>query len=258
MIFSWLKNRRRRKLLARPFSPQWLEWLDSNVRLYALLPKAYQAKLRNLVKIFVAEKNFEGCGGLELSDENRVTIAAGASLLVLGIESNYYFDRVRTILVYPDMYLHPQRRQAGSVVIENDMAMLGEHHHDGPIILSWKHVLEGGRNPHNGQNLVLHEFAHHLDGLAGAMDGAPPLGSRQETRDWRRVTDAEYHRLSRMSRQGQPTLLDWYGATDRAEFFAVTTECFFERPKAMRDWHPDLYDIFCEFFQQNPACWKTA
>jgi Mlc titration factor MtfA (ptsG expression regulator)/Tfp pilus assembly protein PilF len=250
MIFSWFKRRRRRRILATPFPADWLAYLKRNVPQYRLLTPHEQAKLRQRVQVFVHEKKWIGCGGLVINDEIKVTIAAQACLLVLGIDYEYHYDQIRSLLVYPDTYLHPPDIHDG--VFRNGAPVYGETWHRGPIVLSWKNTL--GLADEEGGNLVFHEFAHHLDDLDGGMDGMPPL-ERGQQRRWDRVIDKEYHRLRRASLQGRATLLNEYGASNRAEFFAVATECFFERPVAMREQHPELYAILRDFFRQDPACW---
>jgi Mlc titration factor MtfA (ptsG expression regulator) len=257
MIFSWLKDRRRRELLQQPFPQAWETWLAANVGLFPMLPAPQQARLRDLVKVFTAEKNWEGCGGQTIDDEIRVTVAAQASLLVLAIEPGYYFDGVASILVYPDLYLVPERRREGPLVVEDDTEMLGQFAHEGAISLSWKEVLETGRDPADGQNLVMHEFAHYLDAAYGRSWGFPEV-SRSEHAKWRRVIGEEYDRLVRQARRGRPTLLDQYGVIDEGEFFAVATECFFERPHALRRRHQELYRVLQGFYRQDPAAWHTG
>ncbi len=264
-MFSWLKNRRRKAILGRPLPDQWRTWLEQNVALYRRLPEPLRNKLHDLVKVFVAEQHWEGCGGLTMTDEIRVTIAGHACLMVVGIEPNYYFDRVESVIVYPDAYLMPQRYHAvgssggawhGGWLVEEDAEMLGEYHQHGPIVLSWAGVLAEGRSLSDGRNLVMHEFSHHLDGLEGEMDGTPPLGSRQEYRSWDQTIDAEYRRLARQADRGRPTLLDSYGAENKAEFFAVATECFFEEPTELSRRHPALYEVLRRFYRLDPATWE--
>src|SRR5438128_723705 len=153
MIFSWLRDRRRRNLLATPFPPEWLDYLHKNVAHFRHLSPAEQARLRDGLRIFVAEKNWEGCGGLKMTDEIKVTVAAQACLLVLGLEHNYY-DRVKSILVYPQGYRARARQAAGGMVIEGDSGRLGEAHYRGPVVLAWDEVLADGRHPSAGKNLV--------------------------------------------------------------------------------------------------------
>lgn len=249
MIFSWLKRRRRKQIVARPFPAEWLAYLQANVVQYRLLTPPEQEKLRRRVQVFVAEKTWEGCGGLVVDDEMKVTIAAQACLLVLGIEYEYHYDQIRSVLVYPDTYLHPPQSVAW---YDEEREVFGEAWHRGPIVLSWKNTKAIADEA--GGNLVFHEFAHHLDDLEGGMDGTPPL-ERGQFRRWERVVDEEYRRLVRASQQGHATLLNQYGAASRAEFFAVATECFFERPVALEKRHPELYAILRDFYRQDPARW---
>jgi hypothetical protein len=239
--------------LAEPFPHDWLRILERNVRQYALLSTARQARLRDRLRVFVAEKEWTACGGLELTDEMKVTIAAQACLLVLGIDYEYHYDRIRTVLIYPDTYVHPP--QSRGRLVHGRRAIRGEYWHGGPVIVSWKNT---GSDAKRGANLVFHEFAHHLDDLDGLMDGTPPLEGGEPTRRWREVVHAEYRRLVRESTRGEPTLLDEYGAESRAEFFAVATECFFERPVALRERHADLYGVLRDFYRQDPADWPRA
>jgi len=240
MIKKW----RRKRLLARPFPEAWCEHLDQNVRHFRLLSNEQREKLRQSVVVMVAEKEWVGCRGLEMTDEIKVTIAGQAGLMLLGHEAPYYFDGVLSVLVYPEAFVTDLYQET-----------FGEAWPRGPVILSWRHVKEGGRDPADGLNLVLHEFAHQLDGLDGDMSGIPPLGSRRRLERWREVAEREYVRLVNRADRGEITLLDHYGASNRAEFFAVATECFFERPLAMQRQHPELYAIFSDFYRLDPAQW---
>jgi hypothetical protein len=183
-----------------------------------------------------------------------VTIAGQACLLLLGVEG-YYFDSLKSVLVYPGAFTRPADMPGSYGGIHEDVPLHGESWERGPIVLSWERVLRSGHNTHNECNLVLHEFAHFLDGLDGRADGTPPLETRSQYRTWHRITEEAYRRLLRSSQRGQATLLDHYGATNHAEFFAVATECFFERPVAMRRRHAALYEILQRFYHQDPAVW---
>ena len=253
MILSWWRRRRRGRILARPFSAGWERILQRNFAYDRWLSTDDRQKLRRDLQIVVAEKYWEGCNGLEITDEIRVTIAAQACLLVLGFE-NEFFDRVQTILVYPDQYVATEMtRQPGGVVTETMSPRLGEAWYGGPVILSWPSVLAGGRNPGDGRNVVLHEFAHVLDMQDHDINGTPPLSSSDQYQAWHEVMTAEYNQLLRHSNQGRATLLDGYGTKDEAEFFAVATECFFEQPLPMTHRHPRLYELLREFYRQHPA-----
>jgi Mlc titration factor MtfA (ptsG expression regulator) len=228
--------------------------LERNVVHYRRLSHAEQAKLRDDMRILIAEKNWEGCGGLVLDDEIKVTIAAQIAMLVLGF-SGQYFHKVQSILVYPDAFVVPGAMiTEGGVVLEGDSAREGEAWYRGPVILAWAEALAGGRGANAGHNLVFHEFAHQLDMLNGRhADGTPPLDSTEQERRWRTVINEHFRQLVHDCQSGRSTLLDSYGTTNRSEFFAVATETFFQRPRAMQRLHPDLYDIFRQFYRQDPA-----
>ncbi len=253
-MFAWLKHRRRRKILARPFPPEWEASIRDNFRQYELLTPEERERLRRDVQIFVAEKNWEGVYGLELTDEMRVTIAAQACYLLLGLDLSWY-DRTLSILVYPDAYkVKDQFTISGGFVIEGRSHRLGENWYRGPIILSWPDVLAGGRRETRGSNLVFHEFAHELDTLNGrTADGTPPMETGGQARRWEAVTSREYGRLQRDCVGGQYTLLDCYGAESRAEFFAVATETFFQEPVRLERRHEELYAVLRDFYKQDPA-----
>jgi Mlc titration factor MtfA (ptsG expression regulator) len=252
MLFSWLKRRRRRKILAAPFPPEWLGYLQANVPIFERLSEREKATLRDDLRIFVAEKHWEGCGGLTITDEIKVTIAAHACLLLLGIDHDS-FESVLSILVYPSGFRSPDGWAGPDGVVHADTGLLGEAWRHGPVILAWDNVLAGGRNILDGRNVVLHEFAHQLDYLDGVADGTPPLHNREQYRKWHDVMTAEYAQLVAESEHGKPKVLDAYGATNPAEFFAVATECFFEKAVQMKHRHPQLYAVLQEYYCQDPA-----
>jgi len=246
VIFSWLRKRRRRKWTSRPFPEAWRAHIADNVPLWKGLTPEEKAKLAGVVQVLLPEKTWEGCGGLEVTDEMRVTIAAQASLLVLGFSPTYYFDEVQSIVVYPGAYKHPREW-------ERDSGVLGEAWQGGPIVLSWDSVVQQARNPQDGFNLVLHEFAHHLDSLNGDMDGVPPLVGGKTIDEWHRVTQEAFERLQERTHARKVTVLDSYGATNPEEFFAVASECFFERAIKLRARQPELYRVLSGFYNQDPA-----
>jgi Mlc titration factor MtfA (ptsG expression regulator) len=253
MIFRWLRNRRRKKILARPFPDNWLRILNENVWQFESLSQPDRDKLCDDLRVFVAEKYWQGCAGLELTDEVRVTIAAHACLLGLGLDSDSY-DHVMTILVYPEDYSVEQTvRGEGGLVREELSNRAGEAWSNGPVILSWADVLSSGRRSGRGRNVVIHEFAHKLDMLNHTVDGTPALRDGTRIPEWRDVMKREYEELVGRVEHGRGTLLDPYGATDIAEFFAVATECFFEKPVRLQRDEPQLYAMFSDYYAQDPA-----
>jgi Mlc titration factor MtfA (ptsG expression regulator) len=205
------------------------------------------------VQVFLSEKSFEGCGGLQITDEVRVTIAAQACVLLLHRETEYYPDLV-SILVYPTAYLVPGgQRNPDGLLADAPQARLGESWARDVVVLAWDHVLSGASDIHDGQNVVLHEFAHQLDQESGTGDGAPVLPRRSMYVAWARVLGDEFDELVRETHRHHRTLIDQYGATSPAEFFAVVTETFFEKPQRLLSKHPELYRHLQQFYQQDPA-----
>jgi MtfA peptidase len=252
MIFSWLRNRRRKRILAAPFPAEWLAYVERNLSHYEFLSPAEKAKLRDDLRVFVAEKNWEGCGGLAVTDEMKVTIAAQACLMTLGLDGEP-FRGVLSILIYPAGYAVPEERWHQGWSIRGESARLGESWYRGPVILSWSEVEDDARRPGHGSNLVWHEFAHQIDMLDRSVDGTPPLAGRDERRRWHEVMTAEFKQLRHDARHHRATLLDKYGAESEAEFFAVATECFFDCPVELRERHARLYELLCQYYRQDPA-----
>jgi len=250
MIFGWLRRRRRRAILATPCSDSWRQWLDA-LPFYATLDEDQRRRLRDDTRIIVAEKSWEGCGGLEIDDEIRVTIAAQAALLLLNLEHDYY-RRVESILVYPSVFEAPTRRAGpGGMVQEGRSTVLGLAFHRGPVVLAWDSARHGAENWEDGRNVVLHEFAHKLDMLDSYADGTPPLESRQHYDGWVRIMTEEYERLVEQTEKRRRTVMDKYGATNPAEFFAVATETFFEKPRQLMRKRPELYELLRSYYGQD-------
>lgn len=209
------------------------------------------ARLQDKIKIFVAEKHWEGCDGLAVTEEMQVTIAAQACLMLLGVV-DFYFDNVKSVLIFPRAF----SRQTNSSGIIGNSHRAGEAWQGGPIILSWKDTLKGGRNEDDGHNLVIHEFAHALDGLDGEMGGNVVFDDEDNAKRWSRVVDQEFSELCKAKEDGISTLLDHYGATNPAEFFAVASETFFEKPDELEREHNELFELLQLYYHVNPKPWQ--
>jgi MtfA peptidase len=256
-MFDWWRERQREKILRQPFPEEHIGLLERNVKHYRRLDVNARKRLRDLVQVFIAEKRWEGCGGLSLTDEMRVTIAAQACLLVLELPHRMY-EKVESILVYPSIFVRPAPRpwvfvQPSSPLVSGPIALHGEAHPRGPVILAWDGVPREGVRPRDGYNLVYHEFAHQLDMLDGRADGTPELATREELQRWQAVCERVFLDLRERAERGEATFIDEYGATDEAEFFAVVTEHFFDQPLELRQAEPELYAVFSAFYRQDPA-----
>jgi Mlc titration factor MtfA (ptsG expression regulator) len=271
---------RRRIWASRPFPQAWRSVLRRRIPLYRQMPPDLQLQLRRRVLEFLAEKPFLGCAGLVVTDEMRVTIAAQACLLRLN-RAGPLFPELRQILVYPGAFLVDRVHAApGGVLREERRALAGESWQQGQVILSWQDVLDGARIPDDGHNVVLHEFAHQLDQETGAANGAPLLGSRAAHARWARVMGREFAGLQARLRardaararsqaewsgfgsapEAMPApppddLINDYGATNEAEFFAVVTEVFYEQPHALAARHPELFALLRDYYAVDPREW---
>jgi Mlc titration factor MtfA (ptsG expression regulator) len=256
-MLSWF----RRRFASAPVSSDWESILARNVWHYRFVPDKWREHHGEVVARMVAERNWESAGGLTLTDEMRVTVAGVAALMTLGYDDRYVYHDVPAIILYPGAF-NAKRQDGGWLDLlgggagDSDAGShrLGEAWRRGPIVLSWPDVIRSACRPGRGQNLVLHEFAHYVDGLNGDTDGIPMV-TGPAARRWPIVIGREFDRLVAQSRRGEVTVLDQYGATNHAEFFAVATECFFERPHEMRERHGELYALMADFYKQDPSQW---
>jgi Mlc titration factor MtfA (ptsG expression regulator) len=251
--FPALRARRRRLATSVPFPRAWDEILERNFPYDARLPEEERKELRRRIQIFLVEKRFEGLGGIELTDEIRVTIAAQACLLLLHRGEDCY-PRLKSILVYPTAFDAPMARQsADGVVTEGRSTLAGQAWDLGAVVVSWDDVRYGAADCRDGTNVVLHEFAHQLDMEDRSADGAPVLDHRSQYVAWARVLGAEYEQLQDAMRRRHRTVMDKYGATNPAEFFAVATETFFEKARQLKKKHPELYEQLRAFYGLDTA-----
>ena len=246
-------NLRRRELLNTPFPQAWSLILKNNLPPYQMMPPELQKQLREYIRIFIGEKSFEGCGGLILTDEIKVTIAAQASMLLLNRKCECY-PKLYSILVYPSTYVAGARDSLALPPTDSSVR-LGESWSHGAVVLAWDSVKGGAMNFRDGHNVTMHEFAHQLDQEDGRGDGVPILGTRSAYSAWSRVFSEEYESLQRKTEAGKKSLMDKYGATDPAEFFAVATETFFEKPVQLKKRHPELYHELQSFYLVSPDEW---
>lgn len=236
----------------------WREIVERNIPLARALPDGQLAALLQLTRVFLDEKNFEGAAGLEMTDEVRVTVAAQACLLLLGLSGSAVDARIypalQSVVVYPGEFIaRREEYQPDGTVYDGPEELDGESWSHGAVVLSWEEAKAGAADPADGVNVILHEFAHQLDEETGESNGVPLLGSPEASEEWARVMTREFDELVRRVDRGQRVLLDEYAAEDPAEFFAVATEFFFERPRALRSKHPDLYEQLKAFYRQDPA-----
>jgi Mlc titration factor MtfA (ptsG expression regulator) len=254
LVKQQLRDYRREQLKKKPFPSKWEKILNRNVALYRRIPNSLKKQLQGHIHVFLSEKNFEGCGGLRITDEIRVTIAAQACILLLNRKPTYY-PTLYSILVYPGAYVVKRTTIVGMLHVEQENVLAGESWRRGEVVLAWDDVAKEATDLADGRNVVLHEFAHQLDQEDGRADGAPILDSLSSYATWARILSREYKKLRRKVISGRKDIMDAYGATDPAEFFAVATENFFERPRQMKLKHPQLYEELKGYYALDPLSW---
>lgn len=255
----WWQRRRRARLRAQPFPAAWRRILRQRVPAVARLPADLQQRLKQHILVFLADKPFVGCAGQVVDDEVRVVIAAQACLLLLGRADAEVYPRLQQVLVYPGAFaVQASQAAEGGVVHEQRQALAGQSWAHGQVVLGYADVLAGAADAGDGQNVVLHEFAHQVDQDKGVADGRPWLPGRARRRRWAMVMDDAFWRAQHqadLSADLSPGLFGAYAATAPAEFFAVATELFFERPQALAEAEPAVYNEMAGLYQVHPAGW---
>ncbi len=247
------RQHRAKKLFAKPIPAEWVDILNKNVGLYSMLPDSLRTELHGHIQLFLDEKEFIG-QEISITDEIQLTIAGNACILLLQ-RKNRNFNNFTSIIVYPDTYVSTQSIYDGHVEHYETSARAGESWVRGPVVLSWKDVLQGSHFPRNGHNVVLHEFAHKLDEQNNVMNGQPILREQSQYSEWTTVFREEFDALQKRVKRGTNKVLDEYGTVSPPEFFAVATESFFEKPRRMKKHLPDLYTQLNKFYCVDPAAW---
>ena len=246
MIFELWDAVRRRLARREPFPEAWRALLERRVPFYRTMDGASRARFEDKLKVFVRTKEMVGAGGFAITEEVRVVIGATAARLTTHLPDEHY-ERLTCVVVYPSHYRHRDRGQPG----DGETIVFGEANDRGAVVLSWEAVLRGLDDPRDGHDTATHEFAHALDVEDGTFDGAPELAGDAYA-PWARVMTRHYDALRARKRRARPVLRD-YAGKNPAEFFAVSTEAFFEKPRQMREKHPDLYRQLADYYRCDPA-----
>jgi Mlc titration factor MtfA (ptsG expression regulator) len=251
---SVIRENKRKKIMKNPFPREWENYLKESYTLYSKLPDELQQDMKNKIKVFLNEKTFFGCEGLEVTDQMRILIAAQACLLILNRRTTFY-PKLRSIFVYPTSYLAKRVSVNSGIVTEKTQVTLGESWGSGELVLTWDTSVHGAKNMYDSRNVVYHEFAHQLDQENGVADGAPVLENRSSYASWARVLSREFENLKKEKKRWRKTVMNKYGATNPAEFFAVASESFFEKPRQLKKKHPELYQELKNYYHTDPIDW---
>ncbi len=247
------RQKKREQLLAAPLTPDQREIVRQLVPITRQLPQPLRLKLEGKINLFLDQITFHGQNELEVNEAMKLSIAAQACLLIVNTDA--WYDTLRTVLIYPSAFRTRRNTHDGYVVQERDLTMLGESWARGPVVLSWDHALKGGLDAHDGHNVVIHEFAHQLDSLTGHTNGIPLLNKGQAYEGWEKAMLDAYNDHVQQVQSGYRTLIDPYGATNHEEFFAEAIVTFFEKPQALQRDLPALYTQLAELLALDPAKW---
>jgi Mlc titration factor MtfA (ptsG expression regulator) len=247
----WTREGRRRRIVSQTTPSHWDGILEATFWHWRLLTIAQRQRLVSLIAIFVREKELVIPEGTE-REPIAITTAAAACLMLLGFDDWYCFDRVRTVVLREGIFRYRIGRASG---VQENVPVAGVYQRGVPIALSLQEVLEDCTSAHRGRNVVIHEFAHHIDDLDGAMDGSPPFNHRADAARWKALCEQERRTLEEAERLGLPTFLDSYGAQDSMEFFSVSCEAFFCDPMGLAEYHPELFDLLQLVFRIDPRRW---
>ena len=252
--WRWVDARKRRAaLLNAPLSDEDWDIVLDMVPIVAKMPLALQGQLQGKVNLFLDQVSIYGKGGLEVSRDMEVSIAAQACLLIVNTDA--WYKTLQTVLLYPGAFRPRRPKHDGALVHEDKSIVLGESWTRGPVILSWPHAEQGAINAVDGHNVVIHEFAHQLDALSGHTNAVPVLSSGQTFDTWEAVIMDGFDRHLANVERRRKTVLDDYGATNYVEFLAVSIEVFFEKPKKLKGEYPDLYAQIALLLRLDPLTW---
>ncbi|WP_125560007.1 M90 family metallopeptidase [Pseudoalteromonas rubra] len=259
-IIYWRLDDIKRAYWLRKYSTQTLNELDRQVLLrympiYRNMTDHDRARLERHIVWFLGEKRLLGRDGLKTNRAMALIIAADACLLVLNQRWPLY-PNVKEILLYPSSYYAGQNnRDSAGLVSFHTVVRQGESWPGGTLVLSWHDVLEGNRLPEDGHNLVFHEFAHQLDQQTGQTNGTPRLPKGMSYKKWGEVLSRAYQQLKTQLAYHMPHVVHEYGATNEAEFFAVITETFIEKPLQLKQENPELFYLLSDYYRFDPRDW---
>lgn len=254
-MFSWLRNRRRRRILAEPFPPHWDAVLRRNIAHYLRLSSDEQAKLRDVLRILIAEKGWEPARGFHVTEEMKLTIAAQAALMLIGMQKHDYFAGVTSIVIHPGEFRLPD---PDDPTVQDELSedlVDGQSNYQGPIVVGWNQARDEAFNPEDGFNVVIHEFAHQFYILDDHTDARPILSSRTEETHWADVMMAAQDNHRKLLNRGEEPFFPEQAEENESEFFSYASEAFFCRPHDLIDEEPDVYEILAKFYGVDPQQW---
>lgn len=252
-MLEWLFGTRK-KLLEEPIQKEELNLLDQSLWQAPYLNRPLRERLIRWCRVFIQEKDWEGCNNFQVTTESQWIVASSAGLMVLAYD-DWYFDRTKSILIYPTPYVAKEDGRS-SFLQTSIPALMGEYSragqtiYRGPVIVNWQDIQSASQGKNNGDNLVIHEFSHQLDMINSPYaDGLPPLPHGINEQLWKTSFRAEFQTARSLVEQGHRVLMNDYGLTQESEFFAVGSEYYFQIPTLLAEFHPKLFSLLNDFYQ---------
>jgi Mlc titration factor MtfA (ptsG expression regulator) len=252
LVLAWLgyqlfTKKKEETLLNTPLQAGYRELLSQHVSYYQKLSAAEQIEFESLIASFTENVRIEGVG-LEVTEQDKVLVAASAVIPIFGYKE-WRYQNLTNVILYPDTFNNDFQFEGDNDGSRNIMGMVGSGYMNGQMLLSRAALYKGFSSGSGKQNTGIHEFVHLLDKADGATDGVPEhlLGHDYAT-PWLKMMHYEMGRIQKGNSDINP-----YAATNEAEFLAVASEYFFEKPEQLQAKHPELYEQLCRMFAQNPA-----
>ncbi len=239
-------KRRRGQLLLQKLTKEDWEHIDEHARIVSQAPLDVREKIDGLVSVLLQEKNYEFVGEFDDSARKMQVVTMAQAALLLVKRDHQFYRKLRSVIFYPQAFTGGR---------DEESTRLGESWGSGSVVLSWRSVCKGGEDFKDGHNVVIHEFAHQLDQETGAGDGVPYLADRGDYAEWARDFKSAYEDFCEEVDANKKTILDDYGATNPAEFFAVATETFFEKAEQLQEARPKIYEQLQSYYGLDPASW---
>jgi Mlc titration factor MtfA (ptsG expression regulator) len=254
-MLDWLFGNRK-KIHSQPITEQEELQLNASIWQARFLPASTRYALIRWVRVFIAEKKWEGCNGLQVDVAMQWTVAASAGLMVTAYP-DWFFGKTSSILMYPTPYIAKAGPQYSSLsegipAVMGEFARAGETIYRGPVIVNWRDLQYARESANSGNHLAIHEFAHQLDLINSPFaDGLPPLPAAIDESPWKEGMQREFQAARSMVADGYRVFINDYGLTKESEFFAVASELYFQSPHALAEYHPNVFELLRQFYQQD-------
>ncbi|MCC9642502.1 zinc-dependent peptidase [Rhodopirellula sp. JC740] len=236
------KTKQRLQVIATPFPEVWESALQQYVEYYRMLAEDRRIDFQNRMKVFLDEVTLTGIR-TDVDETTRALVGASAVIPIMGLD-DFEYSGLGEVLIYPGSFGEDYQTEGEGD--KNTLGMIGVAHLSGVMILSKPSLLAGFSNSGDKRNVGIHEFAHLVDKADGDVDGIPVSATAEVTEPWVKWVGEE------LRSEGTRSGIDDYAYTNEAEYFAVLSEYFFEKPAQLQTKDPQLYNMLRKMYHQDP------